>query len=55
LSYEKKLTTKSFEEPLLEIYDEEDDINWNLLEIMDEDEENTTDKDITNNESTNKE
>jgi predicted RND superfamily exporter protein len=54
LSYEKKLTTKSFEEPLLEIYDEEDDINWNLLEIMDDDEENTTDNDTTNNESTNK-
>jgi predicted RND superfamily exporter protein len=33
LSYERRLTTKSFEEPLLEIYDEEDDINWNLLEV----------------------
>jgi predicted RND superfamily exporter protein len=50
LSYEKKLTTKSFEEPLLEIYDEEDDINWNLLEIM-EDEDAPINKEITDNES----
>jgi uncharacterized protein len=33
LSYERRLTTKSFEEPLFEIYDEDSDINWDLLEI----------------------
>ena len=33
LSYERKLTTKSFEEPMFEIYDEGDDTNWDLLEI----------------------
>ena len=33
LSFERKLTTKSFEEPMFEIYDEEDDTNWNLLEL----------------------
>lgn len=33
LSYERKVTTKSFEEPMFEIYDEESDIDWNLLEI----------------------
>lgn len=41
LSYERRLTTKSFEEPLFEIYDEDSDINWDLLEIEKaEDEEN---------------
>jgi predicted RND superfamily exporter protein len=39
LSYERKLTTKSFEEPIFEIYDEGDDTNWDLLEI-DANEEN---------------
>ena len=38
LSYERRLTTKSFEEPLFEIYDEESDIDWNLLEVYTEDE-----------------
>lgn len=33
LSYDRKLTTKSFEDPLFEIYDEDSDINWDLLEI----------------------
>lgn len=33
LSYERRLTTKSFEEPIFEIYDEGDDVNWNLLEL----------------------
>lgn len=33
LSYDRKLTTKSFEEPMFEIYDEDSDINWDLLEI----------------------
>lgn len=33
LSYERRLTTKSFEEPLFEIYDEDSDINWDLLEV----------------------
>ena len=33
LSFERKLTTKAFEEPMFEIYDEEDDTNWNLLEL----------------------
>jgi predicted RND superfamily exporter protein len=37
LSYERRLTTKSFEEPMFVIYDEEDDINWNLLEVDSED------------------
>ena len=33
LSYERKLTTKSFEEPMFEIYEEGDDTNWDLLEV----------------------
>lgn len=48
LSYERRLTTKSFEEPLFEIYDEDSDINWDLLEIekLDEsDKTNTADTD----------
>jgi hypothetical protein len=35
LSYERKLTTKSFEEPMFEIYEEGDDTNWDLLEVDD--------------------
>jgi len=38
LSYERKLTTKSFEEPIFEIYDDGEDTNWDLLEV-DADEE----------------
>ncbi len=37
LSYDRKLTTKSFEEPMFEIYDEESDIDWNLLEVENSD------------------
>ena len=33
LSYERRLTTKSFEEPLFEIYDEDSDVSWDLLTI----------------------
>ena len=33
LSYEKHLLTKSFEEPYFEIYDEDSDVNWGMLEI----------------------
>jgi len=33
LSLDKRITTKSFKEPLLEIFDEEDDIELNDLEI----------------------
>jgi len=33
LSYERQLTTKSFEEPYFEIYDEDSDINWDLLTV----------------------
>lgn len=42
LSYERRLTTKSFEEPLFEIYDEDSDINWDLLEIEKLDESDKT-------------
>lgn len=42
LSYERRLTTKSFEEPLFEIYDEDSDINWDLLEIEKLDESDET-------------
>ncbi len=42
LSYERRLTTKSFEEPLFEIYDEDSDINWDLLEIEKLDEPNSS-------------
>lgn len=42
LSYERRLTTKSFEEPLFEIYDEDSDINWDLLEIEKLDEADKT-------------
>lgn len=33
LTLERKLTTKSFEEPYFELYDEEEDIDLNLLEV----------------------
>lgn len=33
LSYDRKLTTKSFEEPLIEIFDEEEDFDLSLLEV----------------------
>lgn len=36
LSLERKLTTKSFEEPYFELYDEEEDIDLNLLEVRSE-------------------
>lgn len=38
LSYERKLTTKSFEDPIFEIYEDGEDTNWDLLEV-DADEE----------------
>lgn len=51
LSYERRLTTKSFEEPLFEIYDEDSDINWDLLEIEKLDEaDNTKTADTGSNE-----
>jgi predicted RND superfamily exporter protein len=39
LSYERKLTTKSFEEPVIELYDDEDDTNWDLLTIEERDDD----------------
>lgn len=51
LSYERRLTTKSFEEPLFEIYDEESDIDWNLLEVYTEDDENESKDNPTENDS----
>lgn len=36
LSFERKITTKSFEEPYFEIYDEDTDINWDKLVIQSE-------------------
>jgi len=33
LTLERKLTTKSFEEPYFELYDEEEDIDLNMLEV----------------------
>jgi uncharacterized protein len=56
LSYERRLTTKSFEEPLFEIYDEDSDINWDLLEIENPEESNSekpasdSDKDVQSDE-----
>lgn len=44
LSYERKLTTKSFEEPVIELYDDEDDIDWDLLTVEDKEENPTPDK-----------
>lgn len=38
LSLEHRLTTKSFEEPYFDAYDEESDIDWDYLEIGDENE-----------------
>lgn len=40
LSFERKITTKSFEEPYFEIYDEDTDINWDKLVIQSEGNEN---------------
>jgi predicted RND superfamily exporter protein len=45
LSYERKLTTKSFEEPVIELYEDEDDTDWDLLTIEERDEEVTPDSD----------
>lgn len=39
LSLERRLTTKSFREPFFDVYDEESDIDWDYLEIGEEDEE----------------
>jgi uncharacterized protein len=36
LSLERRLTTKSFEEPFFELYDEEEDIDLDLLSVRDE-------------------
>lgn len=33
LSYERMLTTKAFEEPIMELYEDEDDTDWDLLTI----------------------
>lgn len=38
LSLEKRLTTKSFREPYFDAYDEESDIDWDYLEIDDDEE-----------------
>lgn len=42
LSLERRLTTKSFEEPFFDAYDEESDIDWDYLEIGDENETSGT-------------
>jgi hypothetical protein len=45
LTLDKRLTTKAFQEPYLEIYDEEDDIELDYLEIEpDKEEEKNQDK-----------
>jgi predicted RND superfamily exporter protein len=57
LSFEKRLSTKTFQEPFFDVYDESDDVEWDQLEIDDkevdhfsldhsesEDEENDTPK-----------
>ena len=45
LTLDKRLTTKAFQEPYLEIYDEEDDIELDYLEIEpDKEEEENQDK-----------
>jgi predicted RND superfamily exporter protein len=35
LSLEKRLSTKAFQEPFFDVYDEEDDVDWDNLEIDD--------------------
>lgn len=35
LSLEKRLSTKAFQEPFFDVYDEEDDVDWDSLEIDD--------------------
>ncbi len=48
LSYERMLTTKSFEEPLVELYEDEDDTDWDLLTIEEKDEtEGDSDSEVT--------
>jgi predicted RND superfamily exporter protein len=37
LSYERMLTTKAFEEPIMELYEDEDDTDWDLLTIEEKD------------------
>jgi predicted RND superfamily exporter protein len=44
LSYERRLTTKSFEEPLFEIYDEDSDVSWDLLQVEGSDDESDEEK-----------
>ncbi len=54
LSYERRLTTKSFEEPLFEIYDEDSDVSWDLLEVDRSEEEDETKPDSPENDQPNK-
>lgn len=54
LSYERRLTTKSFEEPLFEIYDEDSDVSWDLLEVDRSEEEDEPKPDSPENDQPNK-
>lgn len=54
LSYERRITTKSFEEPLFEVYDEDSDINWDLLAIQKDTDQEDTDQEESTEESPNK-
>lgn len=52
LSYERKLTTKSFEEPVIELYEDEDDTDWDLLTVEDRIGEDESAEDPFNEENT---
>lgn len=45
LTLERKITTKSFEEPYFEIYDEDTDINWDLLVVQQDNDDTETKND----------
>lgn len=44
LTLERSITTKSFREPYFDAYDEESDIDWNYLEIGDDEHEEDSEK-----------
>ncbi|MBI2258508.1 MAG: MMPL family transporter [Flavobacteriia bacterium] len=49
LSLDRLITTKSFEEPYFEVYDEDSDINWDDLEVKQLDSNNEFDTDKPDN------
>ena len=60
LSLEKRLSTKTFQEPFFDVYDDDDDVDWSSLEIDDKEVEHfsldrSESEDQEDSESTNEE